>query len=53
MFVLLARVQATATKTGVSFRWQGAWEYDHVSGAGSVKLRKDDGRLSGKFDAER
>lgn len=48
MFVLLACVQATATKAGVSFVWQGAWEYDQMSGTGSVKLRKD-GRLSGKF----
>jgi len=32
----------------VSFSWQGAWEYDPVSGTGSVKLRKD-GRLVGKI----
>lgn len=48
MFVLLARIQAMATRTGVSFMWQGAWEYDQLSGNGSVKVRKD-GRLSGKF----
>ncbi len=48
MFVLLAYVDCTPTKTGVSFSWHGAWEYDPVSGTGSVKLRKD-GRLSGKI----
>ena len=48
MFVLLAHVNCKPTKTGVSFTWQGAWEYDYVSGTGSVKLRKD-GRLSGRI----
>jgi hypothetical protein len=48
MFVLLAYVNCKVTKTGVSFRWKGAWEYDPVSGTGSVKLRKD-GRLSGRI----
>jgi len=51
MFVLLVRVQAMATKTGVSFMWQGACEYDQMSGTGSVKLRKD-GNLSGKFEIQ-
>jgi len=48
MFVLLAHVTCKPTKAGVSFKWQGAWEYDQVSGTGSVKLRKD-GRLAGKI----
>ena len=48
MFVLLAYVDCWTTKTGVSFTWHGAWEYDPVSGTGSVKLRKD-GRLAGKI----
>ena len=48
MFTLLAYVDCRPTKTGVSFSWQGAWEYDQMSGSGSVKLRKD-GRLSGKI----
>ncbi|MBI9085759.1 MAG: hypothetical protein JEZ11_19330 [Desulfobacterales bacterium] len=48
MFVLLANVNCYPTKTGVSFRWQGAWEYDPVSGTGSVKLHKD-GRLTGRI----
>ena len=48
MFVLLAYVNCKTTKTGVSFTWRGAWEYDPVSGTGSVKLRKD-GRLSGRI----
>jgi hypothetical protein len=48
MFALLAHVNCKVTKTGVSFTWKGAWEYDPVSGTGSVKLRKD-GRLSGRI----
>ncbi len=48
MFVLLARVNCKPNKTGVSFTWQGAWEYDPVTGTGNVKLRKD-GRLAGRI----
>jgi hypothetical protein len=48
MFVLLAHVDCWPTKRGVSFTWRGAWEYDEMSGRGSVRLLKD-GRLSGKF----
>lgn len=48
MFVLLAYVNCKPTKTGVSFTWRGAWEYDPVSGSGNVRFRKD-GRLSGKI----
>ena len=48
MHCLLAYVNVRATKTGVSFSWEGAWEYDPVSGTGSVKLGKD-GRLRGKI----
>jgi hypothetical protein len=48
MFALLAHVNCKPTKTGVSFTWRGAWEYDPVSGTGSVKLLKD-GRLTGRI----
>ena len=48
MHCLLAHVDARPTKTGVSFTWEGAWEYDQVQGTGSVKLGRD-GRLRGKF----
>ena len=48
MFVLLAHMNCKPTKTGVSFTWRGAWEYDPVSGTGSVRLRKD-GRLTGRI----
>jgi len=48
MFALLAHVNCRPTKTGVSFTWKGAWEYDPVSGTGSVKLRND-GLLAGKI----
>ena len=47
MHCLLAYVNASATKTGVSFSWEGAWEYDQVSGTGSVKLGRD-GKLRGE-----
>jgi hypothetical protein len=46
VLVLLATVRARPTKTGVSFTWQGAWEYDQVTGSGTVKLGKD-GKLKG------
>jgi hypothetical protein len=45
---LLAYVNAGATKTGVSFTWSGAWEYDQMSGTGSARLGKD-GRLRGRI----
>ena len=48
MHCLLAYVTARPTKTGVSFSWEGAWEYDQMSGTGSVRLGKD-GRLRGKI----
>jgi len=48
MIGLLAYVNCKTTKMGVSFTWQGAWEFDPVSGSGSVKLRND-GRLGGKI----
>ena len=48
MHCLLAHVNARPTRTGVSFTWKGAWEYDQMSGTGSVKLGKN-GRLKGKI----
>ena len=48
LFCLLAHVSCKPTKAGVSFTWEGAWEYDPISGTGSVKLAKD-GRLKGKI----
>jgi hypothetical protein len=48
MHCLLAYVQWRPTKTGVSFTWEGAWEYDQVSGSGRVTLGKD-GRLKGSI----
>lgn len=46
MHCLLAYVNVTPTKTGASFTWEGAWEYDQMGGNGRVKLGKD-GRLRG------
>ncbi len=48
MHCLLAHVTVRPTKSGVSFRWHGAWEYDQMSGSGAAKLGKD-GRLRGKI----
>jgi hypothetical protein len=48
MCCLLAYVNARPTKAGVSFTWEGAWEYDQLSGTGSVTLGRD-GRLKGRF----
>lgn len=46
MHCLLAHVNCKTTKTGVSFTWSGAWEFDPMSGTGRVRLGKD-GRLKG------
>lgn len=46
MHTLLAYVNCKPTKSGVSFTWEGAWEYDPMSGSGRVTLGKD-GRLKG------
>lgn len=48
MHCLLAYVNVRPTKTGASFTWKGAWEYDQVSGTGSVRLGKD-GKLHGQI----
>ena len=48
MHCLLAYVNVRPTKTGASFTWEGAWEYDPMSGIGSVRLGKD-GRLRGRI----
>jgi hypothetical protein len=48
MHCLLAYVTHRPTKTGVSFTWEGAWEYDQMSGTGRVTLARD-GRLKGTF----
>ena len=48
MHCLLAYVNAKPTKTGVSFTWQGAWEFDQLTGTGCVTLGKD-GRLKGRI----
>lgn len=43
MHCLLAYVNTKPTKTGISFTWQGAWEYDPMSGTGRVTPGKDGG----------
>lgn len=45
---LLAYMTCKPTKTGVSFTWEGAWEYDQMTGSGRVTLGKD-GRLKGSL----
>jgi hypothetical protein len=44
MHCQLAYVNVRPAKNGAALTWEGAWEYDPVSGTGSVKLGKD-GRL--------
>jgi hypothetical protein len=51
MHCLLAYVSFRPTKSGASFTWEGAWEYDPLRGTGSVKLGKD-GRLRGRIRIE-
>jgi hypothetical protein len=46
MHCLLAHVNVRPTKAGASFTWTGAWEYDPMTGTGSVRLGKD-GKLRG------
>jgi hypothetical protein len=41
MHCLLAYVNVRPTRTGASFTWEGAWEYDQMNGTGSVRLSKD------------
>lgn len=48
MHSLLGYVNTKPTKTGASFAWKGAWEYDPMSGTGSVRIGKD-GKLHGRI----
>lgn len=48
MHCLLAYLNCRPTKTGVSFTWEGAWEFEQMSGSGSVRLAKD-GKLRGRI----
>lgn len=41
-------LQGAGEETGISFTWEGAREYDQMSGTGRVTLGKD-GRLKGTF----
>lgn len=38
MHCLLAYVNCKPTKLGVSFTWEGAWEFDPVSGSGRARM---------------
>ena len=51
MHCLLAELAVKRTKTGVSFSWKGAWEFDQLSGTGSAKINKD-GMLKGMIKIE-
>jgi hypothetical protein len=46
LLALLAYVNWTATTSGLKFVWTGAWEFDPMTGTGTVKLGKD-GKLKG------
>jgi len=41
MHALLAYVNCRSSRSGVSFTWEGAWEFDPMSGSGRVTLGKD------------
>lgn len=45
---LLANVTCKVNKASISFTWNGAWEFDQVSGTGNVKLQND-GSLKGRI----
>ena len=51
MHCLLAYVNVMPTKTGVSFTWQGAWEFDPMTGTGTARVGED-GRLTGSIRIE-
>lgn len=51
MHCLLAYVVVKPTKTCVSFTWEGAWEFDPMTGTGTAKVGKD-GRLKGTIKIE-
>ena len=48
VLAIVAHVNAKFVRNGVSFTWQGASEYDPISGTGRARLDKD-GRLKGKI----
>ena len=48
MLCFLAHVNFKPAKGGASFTWKGAWEFDQMSGTGSVTVGRD-GNLHGKI----
>jgi hypothetical protein len=48
MLALLAYVNWTVAASGLKFTWTGAWEFDQMTGTGTVKLGKG-GQLKGTF----
>lgn len=48
MLAIVASVNCTFVRNGISFTFEGHSEYDPISGSGRAKLRQD-GRLSGKI----
>jgi hypothetical protein len=48
MLALLAYVNWTVAASGLKFTWTGAWEFDQMTGTGTVRLGKD-GKLKGTF----
>lgn len=45
----LANVRWRPGKAGLVFAWSGAWQLEHVTGSGDVRLGRDD-RLHGRFE---
>ena len=48
MAAILAHVHLRPTKRGVSFSWEGASEFDPISGTGTASVDKE-GRLKGRI----
>jgi hypothetical protein len=48
MLALLAHPKCMSTDSGIAFMWQGAWEFDQMTGRGQAQLGND-GRLNGEI----
>ena len=53
MHCLLAYVNTKPTKTDISFTWEGAWEYDPMSGTGRAILAAPNCSGSRRWQPER
>ena len=47
MFWLIADLELMPTKTGARFTWEGMWEWDSMTGTGTLRLAKNGQKLHG------